>query len=187
MKLLKVQKLYLNSIKQQSLCDKTEIIQNENIGIQLLEPQDFHNPLTIESDKRGKKPPYLIKKLYVKESIESIEVACKPLNVSNNSHFSTNKIQETVSIFNKLGRDSINIIKFYGLANLNNYLNLIFEWAELGNLQETYENYKISWKLKIQIVLDICDGLTFIHNHHLFHRNLRCKSIKVKFHFFLLF
>src|SRR5581483_9359350 len=108
-----------------------------------------------ESD-RSKKPPYLIKKLYVKESID---VACKPLN---SPIFSAKKIQEIVSIFEKLGHDSIHIIEFYGLAKLNDdYLYLIIEWAELGNLQETYENYKISWKLKIQMALDICDGLTF--------------------------
>ncbi|CAB4412862.1 unnamed protein product [Rhizophagus irregularis] len=171
LKLLKVQELYLHSIRQQSIYDESETIQNENIGIQLLEFQDFQNPLTTESDRRGKK---LIKKLYTKESIE---VACKPLNTLL---FSTNKIQEIVSIFKKLGNDSIHIIKFYGLANLNNNcVNLITEWAELGNLQETYEIYKISWKLKIQMALDICDGLKFIHGCHVFHRNLRCKSIKV--------
>ncbi len=77
----------------------------------------------------------------------------------------------------KLGCDSIHIIKFYGLAKLNDiHLYLTIEWTELGNLQEIYKIYKVSWELKIQMALDICDGLTFIHDH-LFHRNLRCKSI----------
>ncbi|CAB5217209.1 unnamed protein product [Rhizophagus irregularis] len=54
---------------------------------------------------------------------------------------------------------------------------MVNEWAELGNLKEVYNNYDISWNVKIQIALDICRGICFMHENKILHHNLQCANI----------
>ena len=44
---------------------------------------------------------------------------------------------------------SRNFLKFYGISNTIGTLIMVNEWAELGNLKEVYDDYNISWNLKV--------------------------------------
>ncbi|RIB21322.1 hypothetical protein C2G38_2176935 [Gigaspora rosea] len=52
-----------------------------------------------------------------------------------------------------------NIVKFYGLSEVDGKVVMIFEWAEMGNLKEVYNQERIIWNLKAQIVFEICKGI----------------------------
>src|SRR5207244_7846309 len=56
-----------------------------------------------------------------------------------------------------------NILIFYGLSKIENYVVMVSEWAMYGTLKELYEAYDITWHRKIQIVLDVCRGLICLH------------------------
>ncbi|RHZ74614.1 hypothetical protein Glove_220g57 [Diversispora epigaea] len=104
------------------------------------------------------------------------KVACKPLNLQNEDPKEAAKIQGELAILEKL-RDSPNIIGFYGLSFIENSDVMILEWAEYGSLRELYCKYEIAWHGKVQIALDICRGLTFMHSCGILHHDIRCKHI----------
>ncbi|RHZ64398.1 hypothetical protein Glove_325g2 [Diversispora epigaea] len=54
---------------------------------------------------------------------------------------------------------------------------MVFEWAEYGSLRELYCRFDIAWHGKVQIALDICRGLIFLHSCDILHHNIRCENI----------
>jgi serine/threonine protein kinase len=131
-----------------------------------INPKELEDPLSGESNRKS-----VIKKLY-----RGNEVACKP----NTTETESQKIQKQLVIFKKL-KESPNILKFYGLSNLNDNHVMVFEWAEKGNLRELYNNNDIDWDDKIPIALDICRGLIFLHSCDILHHDIRCQNIMVNF------
>ncbi len=95
---------------------------------------------------------------------KNLLVACKPIIKSSidDDTPESKKIRNTLSIWSKLD-DCPNIIKFYGISNLDIGNCLIFEWAELDNLKYVYERTKLSWQIKLNIARDVFRGLGFLH------------------------
>ena len=58
---------------------------------------------------------------------------------------------------------------------------MVFEWADYGSLRELYCKYDIAWRTKVEIALDICRGLTFLHSCDILHHDIRCAHILVRF------
>ncbi|CAG8524695.1 9003_t:CDS:2 [Gigaspora margarita] len=119
-------------------------------------------------------PPYketnlhtIIRKLY-----RGNEVECKPTNIEDEDQ----RIQAQLVILGKL-KECPNVLKFYGLSNLNDRQVMVFEWAEKGNLKELYKKHDINWDEKVHIALDICRGLVFIHSCGILHHDIRCENI----------
>ncbi|CAG8637085.1 52_t:CDS:2, partial [Dentiscutata heterogama] len=108
---------------------------------------------------------HIVKKIYKR----GVEVACEPVTF----------FEQNLSILSELKRfrECRNILKFYGLSNINGDEMLIFEWAGLGNLKNVYEKKKIRWDLKAKIAHDICQGLLFLRHVDIFHRDIRCENI----------
>ncbi|CAG8545898.1 4251_t:CDS:2 [Diversispora eburnea] len=90
-------------------------------------------------------------------------VACKPITPQNSDPKEASKIQQELSILEKL-RNSPKIIRFYGLSHTENSDVMVFEWADHGSLRELYS-------------LDICRGLTFLHPCDILHHDIRCEHI----------
>ncbi|RHZ46439.1 hypothetical protein Glove_621g60 [Diversispora epigaea] len=122
------------------------------------------------TDRRGKSLQ-VFKKIY-----KNFEVACKPINLQNEDFNEVTKIQGELAILEKL-RDAPNIIRFYGLSNVDNSKVMVFEWADHGSLRELYCKYDIAWHGKVRIALDICRGLTFLHSREILHHDIRCENI----------
>ncbi|CAG8707548.1 31417_t:CDS:2, partial [Gigaspora margarita] len=77
--------------------------------------------------------------------------------------------------------DSNSVIKFYGMSYIDGKDVLVFDWADLGNLKEVYESRSITitWKEKLKIGHDICLGLQFINECHIFHHDVRCENVLI--------
>ena len=77
------------------------------------------------------------------------------------------------------------IISYFGYSESvkNNYI--IMEYAERGSLFEYIHSFKdlteyqsnVDWKRKVQISIDTCLGLFFLHSKQIVHRDLRSKNI----------
>ncbi|CAB5364756.1 unnamed protein product [Rhizophagus irregularis] len=135
-------------------------------------PMDLFDPFNKkQTDIRGTS---VIRKLY-----KSFDVACIPITIPTEKDSpKANSIKKQIEIMIKLN-SSRNFLKYYGISNTIDTLIMIKEWAELGNLKEVYDNYNISWNVKIQIALDICRGICFMHENKILHHNLQCANIMV--------
>ncbi|CAG8707137.1 11121_t:CDS:2, partial [Dentiscutata heterogama] len=56
---------------------------------------------------------------------------------------------------------------------------MVFEWADYGNLKEFYDKFVIPWARKIQIINEICRGISFLRMVNILHRDIRCANIFV--------
>ncbi|CAG8630271.1 6298_t:CDS:2 [Funneliformis caledonium] len=145
----------------------------ESIKANKIEPNELTEPLGGKaSDRRGKEEPYTLRKCLK----QSIDVACIPTTLQDDNSQKAQRVQAQLTILGKL-RDSPNILKFYGLSYVDNRLVKVFEWAEHGNLREVYNAYDISWTAKVNIALDICRGITFLHSCSILHHDIRCANI----------
>ncbi|GES75238.1 kinase-like domain-containing protein [Rhizophagus clarus] len=100
-------------------------------------------------------------------------VVCKKVNKDAFIH----ELQINLSL------DYDKIIRCLGISQeqkTNEYL-LIMEYANDGNLQNYLQNNfnKLTWYDKIKLAFQIADGLQYIHNNNIIHRNLNSKNIVI--------
>ena len=94
--------------------------------------------------KKKKESPILIK--YSHDL--SCNVTCNPFIVPENNAPSEITLKKQLELLSNLG-NSPNILKFYGISQIENDFFMINEWAESGNLKELYESYDIDWYKKV--------------------------------------
>jgi len=169
----------INTVLKEVLIIKSQLSnQNsavKNIRATEIEPKELNNPpIGKDTDTRGNEESPLIKRLLN----GAIEVACNRTRIIDDGTSESQKIQTQLAILGKL-KDSPNILKFYGLSRVSDYQVMVFEWAEFGTLQELYNNNDITWRSKVQIALDICRGLVFLHTCEILHHDIRCANILV--------
>ncbi|CAG8606660.1 33353_t:CDS:2 [Racocetra persica] len=116
-------------------------------------------------------------KFIIRKSYLGNDVACRPTKVKFDNTLDSQNIQAQLVILEKL-KESPNILKFYGLSEVDDYQVMVFEWVEV-NLMEIYTKNDIDWDLKALIALDICRGLLFLHSCDILHHDIRCKNIMI--------
>ena len=74
------------------------------------------------------------------------------------------EIRRQVNILKEL-KNSDHIIRFFGVSREDSKYYLVTEWMENGNLHEYYTTFKdhIDLKSKIKFALDICRGVSYLH------------------------
>ncbi|CAG8723962.1 25040_t:CDS:2 [Gigaspora margarita] len=169
----------INNVLKEVLIIKNQLrYQNsitKNIRVTEIELKKLNDPqIGNSTDTRGNEDSPLVKKLLNR----AIEVACKRTKIIDDSTSKSQKIQTKLAILGKL-KDFPNILKFYGFSKVSNYQVMVFEWAELGTLQELYRENDIVWCSKVQIALNICRGLVFLHTCEILHYDIRCANILI--------
>ncbi|CAG8762582.1 14173_t:CDS:2, partial [Dentiscutata erythropus] len=99
-----------------------------------------------------------------------IEVACKSRDSEDQ------RFHRELLILGKLDKCQ-NVEKFYGFSKIDGKEVMVFEWVEMGNLEEIYNKERISWSLKARIVFEICKGIMFLGSVGIFHNDIRCENI----------
>ncbi len=69
-----------------------------------------------------------------------------------------------------------NIVALFGLSQLkNNFMGIVMEWADQGNLKENMK--KMNEEDKIKVSLCICEGLDYMHSNRIAHRDLKPENV----------
>ncbi|KAF0444662.1 kinase-like protein [Gigaspora margarita] len=72
------------------------------------------------------------------------------------------------------------IVQFYGISHdgQGSYY-LVMEYAEEGTLRNYLKNHKLTWSKKIQLAVQIAEGMTYLHNKKIIHHNLHSDNILI--------
>jgi len=68
------------------------------------------------------------------------------------------------------------VIQFFGACSEPGHLAIVMELME-GNLGEMLKKCSLDWVKKVNIALQIVDGLDFLHNNNMLHRSLCTRNI----------
>jgi serine/threonine protein kinase len=69
-----------------------------------------------------------------------------------------------------------NIVALLGLTKLeNNYMGIVMEWADQGNLKENMKDMNEDEKIKVSLC--ICEGLDYMHSIRIAHRDLKPENV----------
>ncbi|GBB94920.1 hypothetical protein RclHR1_02440014 [Rhizophagus clarus] len=124
------------------------------------------------------------KRISFKDSTDVLFKEFSNIDSSTNNIDTQIEIRRQVNIL-KILRNSDHIIRFFGVAQENSKFYLVTEWMDKGNLCEYYTKFRdnINWKTKIGFSLDICRGVTYLHDCEILHHDIRSANILVnKYH-----
>src|SRR5687768_6575150 len=85
-------------------------------------------------------------KVFKKVLNRAQEVACKPFTDEEHEE---EDFRTYLAILGKLYSSSC-IIKFHGIAYADGHKVMVFDWANMGNLKDIYEKFKITWEQKLK-------------------------------------
>jgi serine/threonine protein kinase len=69
-----------------------------------------------------------------------------------------------------------NVVALFGLTQLkHNFMGIVMEWADQGNLRENMK--KMNKEEKIKVSLCICEGLDYMHSYRIAHRDLKPENV----------
>ena len=108
-------------------------------------------------------------------SWRSTKVACKILQRSS-ENFCISEFRSELQSLSQIRHP--NIIQFFGACTLKEPYMIVIEYMSRGNLE--INNSKLSYNEKKQVLIDICSGLTYLHNRTprcLIHRDLKPNNI----------
>ena len=79
-----------------------------------------------------------------------------------------------------------NIVNCYGIVDEEDEKSIVFEYAELGDLysymRKLIENQqKIDFPFILKIAINIAEGMKFLHDLDILHRDLKSLNILVSF------
>eukprot|EP00730_Choanoeca_flexa_P019751 TRINITY_DN9658_c0_g1_i6.p2 TRINITY_DN9658_c0_g1~~TRINITY_DN9658_c0_g1_i6.p2 ORF type:complete len:275 (+),score=57.06 TRINITY_DN9658_c0_g1_i6:1392-2216(+) len=75
-----------------------------------------------------------------------------------------------------------NVLKFVGLYYSDDKLHLVTEFIDNGTLQRLImdDSVPLSWGLKIELAGDIANGMAFLHERSVIHRDLKTENCLVR-------
>jgi serine/threonine protein kinase len=74
------------------------------------------------------------------------------------------------------------ILRFEGVCLIDNHIHVFTEYVNGGSLEKLIQNhaFPLSWKTKTKLASDISNGLTYLHDKKIFHRDVTSRNCLVK-------
>jgi len=102
--------------------------------------------------------------------------AIKEINISIN-HKNIERFRTEIMLMKKL--DHRNIIKLYDTIEDTDYIYLILEYCENGDLKNFLNKRAVKEKNVHKFMVQIVDGLKYLNKHNIYHRDLKPQNILV--------
>ena len=100
-------------------------------------------------------------------------VALKQLRIKPNENETIDIQKEAALCFQVQHK---NIVALLGLTKLeNNFMGIVMEWADQGNLRENMKEMNKNEKIKVSLC--VCDGLDYMHSFRIAHRDLKPENV----------
>ncbi|KAF0403896.1 kinase-like protein [Gigaspora margarita] len=109
------------------------------------------------------------------------DVALKQLNIIPMDKKTVQRSVKELKNIQKVCNKHPNIIGFYGVTRDRGFYNMVLQLANNGDLREYLKiNFPmLEWADKLRMAREISDGLEFLHNNDIIHRDLHSKNILV--------
>ena len=74
------------------------------------------------------------------------------------------------------------ILRFEGVCLIDNHIHVFTEYVNGGSLEKLIQNhaFPLSWKIKTKLASDISNGLTYLHDKKIFHRDVTSRNCLVR-------
>ena len=112
------------------------------------------------------------------------EVISKKISLESNDKVLSDFIKKReITLMSELCTQNIpNLVKFHGWIEEKSYIKIIMEYlqgSDLSNFIGDKITYHLSIKQKVKILLDIAEGLEFIHRNYVIYRDLKPQNILI--------
>ncbi|RIB16311.1 kinase-like domain-containing protein [Gigaspora rosea] len=110
-----------------------------------------------------------------------LAVALKQLNIIPTDENTIHRFVKELKNIRKVCNKHPNIIKFHGVTRDRGFYIMVLQLANNGDLREYLKiNFsKLKWADKLRMAREILDGLKFLHENDIIHRDLHSKNILV--------
>jgi serine/threonine protein kinase len=107
------------------------------------------------------------------------EVAVKVLRDQNPHIKELTQFKNEIEMVNKLRHK--NIVNFIGAVTVPGKMCMVTEYIKMGSLQAAiHGNKKMSKLVKAKIALDVANGMNFLHQSGILHRDLKPDNVLVR-------
>ncbi|KAL2343751.1 hypothetical protein Fmac_005036 [Flemingia macrophylla] len=89
-------------------------------------------------------------------------------------------LQQEISLLSKFEHE--NIVRYYGSDKDHSKLYIFLELMSKGSLASLYQKYRLNDSQVSAYTRQIINGLKYLHDHHVVHRDIKCSNILVDVH-----
>ncbi len=105
-----------------------------------------------------------------------LQVAVKVVSFRDHSRQNINEAEKLL----KLPNEHPNIIDIYDVHEDKNNKYIFMEFCELGNLREFYRRRELTTREKVNLMIQIADGIAHLHAKGIIHRDIHPANILVQ-------
>ncbi|ELP88599.1 tyrosine protein kinase, putative [Entamoeba invadens IP1] len=107
-------------------------------------------------------------------------VVIKKMKIGGNEDTLNNAFEKEVEMLDKFRNEYI--VHFYGAVFIPNKVCLVTEFSQFGSLQDLMKHKiknEINIKLRVKIVLDDANGISYLHENGILHRDIKPDNLLV--------
>ena len=104
-------------------------------------------------------------------------MALKHMDIISFDNSAQDGLRNEIAIHSGLNHK--NVIKYYDSLQIKNYVFILTEYANKGNLKKICQKNKICINLALDYFIQIAEGVKYLHKQKIMHRDIKLENILV--------